>query len=281
MPRQPTRPPPGPSGSATVLVRLHQRRRPAINAVRDELMRRGLPARRAVRYARELQAHWEDLRDELLGNGAPEPAAEAGADQRLGAPRELVAAAVMEHRRERFSARHPVVGFVLVPFGLVPLLPVCLVILVLLPLSLIFGRVDYGDDREDAAAPPPAMTSQETRSVLNVIVPIYVAWYAWAYCVPAGLAVLVHGRARRRTLSPGWAWAASAAVAVSAGMQRIELQWLAKEPRPVTFRFAYGGWPDASILVVVLSVTALAALAVSRSTGPSASPSAGPLAAGR
>ena len=235
--------------------RAHERRRPAVNAVRDELIRRGLPARQAVRFARELQAHREDLRDGLLAGGAEPDAADAQADERLGTVKELVAAAVHAHRRERFGGRHPVFAYVLAPFTLAPAALIAFVLLVVLPLALLFG--EQADD-DDSAQPLPPVSAQEQRRDWNVMFAAYGFWHAWAYAVPAGLAVVCHRRALRATLSARWAWAASAAVAVGAGFQRVHLLWV-PDARPAQLRLGFGGWPEPSIVAAVLTSAALAA----------------------
>src|SRR4030095_10033024 len=134
-------------------------RPPAINAVRDDLIRRGLPARQAVRYARELQAHRADLRDELLASATAPDAADAQADGRLGTVKELVAAAVHAHRRERFGGRHPVFAYVLTPSPLAPSALIACVLLVVWPLALLFG--EPADD--DPAQPSPPVSAREQR----------------------------------------------------------------------------------------------------------------------
>jgi hypothetical protein len=246
--------------------RAHERRRPAINAVRDELIRRGLAARRAVRYARELQAHREDLRDELLATGAGPDAADARADERLGTVKELVAAAVHAHRRESFAGRHPVFAYVLAPFALAPAALIAFVLLVVLPMALLLG--EPADD-DDSAQPLPPVSAQEQRRDWNVMFGAYVFWHTWAYVVPAGLAAVCHRRARRATLSARWAWAASAAVAVGAGFQRVQLLWV-PDARPAQFRLGFGGWPEPSIVAAVLAGAALAAWLIRRSASPPA-----------
>ena len=101
---------------------------------------------------------------------------------------------------------------------------------------------------------------------MNVMLSVFVLSQAWSYAVPAGLAVVCHRRARRRTLSPCWAWAASAAVALGASLQKVSLRWLPGE-RPINFSISYGGWPEPSIVAVVLASAALAAWVIHRRSG--------------
>jgi hypothetical protein len=182
-----------------------------VTVVRDRLLARGVPARRAVRYARDLQAHWEDVRDELLATDASRADAEAEADRRLGSAGELVAAAVRAHRADSFAGRHPLLCLVLVPFVLVPLLPVLVTAAVVLPMSSSSADDDRG---AQTVAPSSAAHTREAAEVARV----YAAACAATYLLPAALAVAVTGLARRRTLSSRWACAACAAVALSAGL---------------------------------------------------------------
>jgi hypothetical protein len=235
-------------------VRHHERRRPQVNAIRDDLIRRGLPARRAVRYARELQAHWEDLRDERLAVGVVLQEAQRQADERLGPTKALVSEAVKHHRRETFGGRHPVLCYLLAPLALAPFVLMAFLLLVILPLSMVFSEpVEDGD-----ADRPPPLTAQQEHRAWNVMLSVYVFSHAWSYVVPAGLAVVCHRRARRKMLSPYWAWPASAAVAVGASLQKVNLGWVPGE-RPVNFSISYGGWPEPSIVAVALASAALAA----------------------
>jgi hypothetical protein len=231
------------------------RRRRTVNVVRDRLLARGLPARRAVRYARELQAHWEDVRDELLAAGRPRADAEAEADRRLGGAGELVAAAVRAHRADSFAGRHPLLCLVLVPFVLVPLLPVLVTAAVVLPLS----SSSADDGGAGTVGGPPLVHNREAAEVARV----YAAACAATYLLPAALAVAVTRLARRRTLSSRWACAACAAVALSAGLQSVRL-WTARGERPTHLAVNYGLPPDPGRLCFVAAAAAGSAWLVRR-----------------
>jgi hypothetical protein len=122
---------------------------------------------------------------------------------------------------------------------------------------------------DDSAQPPPPLTAQQEQRAWRQMMTVYVFAHAWDYVVPAGLAVVCHRRARRRTLSGGWAWAAAAAVAVGGGLQRVNLGWSPGD-RPAMLSLGYGRWPEPSVVAVVLGAAALAAWVMRRSTKSSA-----------
>src|SRR5215212_5391830 len=94
--------------------------------VDDELARRGVPARFRRRLLAELRDHADDLTD---GEGLTMTDEERNA--RLGEPAALAARAAEEYRRARWTSRHP-----LLVFGLLPL-PATL--LVFAATVLLFG----------------------------------------------------------------------------------------------------------------------------------------------
>ena len=236
-----------------------ERRRPLVAAVRDRLVRRGLAPHVAVRYARQLQAHWEDVRDELLASGTPCSGAEAEADRRLGTADELVAAAVRVHRAESFGGRHPVLAFALLPFLLVPLLPVLVTLVVVLPFS------KPAEDGADAAA--VAVDALASKADVRDILRAYWSLRAMTIALPAAAAAYFYRCARRRTLSVGWAWAAAAAVALSGALQDVRLA-LPRGNGRLSLLVGYGGWPDPGPLCVAIAAAGVVAWLTRRRRDP-------------
>ena len=99
--------------------------------VDDALARRGVPARSRRRLLAELRDHADDLTE---GEGLS--MTDQTMNERLGDPAALAAAAAEEYRRARWTSRHP-----LVVFGLLPL-PATL--LVFAATVLVLGLAAYG-----------------------------------------------------------------------------------------------------------------------------------------
>lgn len=103
---------------------------PWIKRVEDELSRQGVPARYRRRLLAELRDHVEDLTDEGMLMQT-----EDVLNARLGDPEMLAAKAAEEFRRTRWTSRHP-----LLVFGLLPL-PVTLFVFV--TTLVLFGLAAY------------------------------------------------------------------------------------------------------------------------------------------
>jgi hypothetical protein len=103
---------------------------PWTERVEFELSRRGVPARYRRRLLAELRDHAEDLKEGMM------MPTEDVLNARLGDAETLAAQAAEEYRQSRWTSRHP-----LLVFGLLPL-PVTL--LVVIATLVLFGLVAYG-----------------------------------------------------------------------------------------------------------------------------------------
>lgn len=169
---------------------------PWIERVEDALSRRGVPARYRRRLLAELRDHAEDLTEE----GMLMPT-EDNLNARLGDPEMLAAQAAEEYRRTRWTSRHPLLVFGLLPLPvtLLATLLVAIATLVLFELAaygigwLVAGDVDH--------LPRPA-----------VVALAYSA--AWGVrFVPFVLLVVLFSRLYLRSQVSRW-WLATAAVQV-------------------------------------------------------------------
>jgi hypothetical protein len=157
---------------------------------------------------------------------------------------------VKVHRSETFGGRHPVLSFVLLPFVLVPLLPIVVTLLVLAPFSQ-----PWSDDAEQTMVAAGSFPSEaDVRDMLRA----YWSLQGWTAVVPAAVAVYFYRRARRRTLSLPWAWLAAAAAALSGALQHVRLG-LPRDDRGLSLMVQYGGWPSLGPLGLAIAATALAA----------------------
>jgi hypothetical protein len=165
--------------------------------VGDELVRRGVPARFRRRLLAELRDHADDLKDEEDLTMTDEVL-----NERLGAPAALAAGAAEEYRRARWTSRHP-----LVVFGLLPL-PATLLVFAATVFALalavyVVGWVTAGDVSD---LPRPALV-------------VLTSAMAWAVrFLPFGVLALLFTRLYVRSrVSRWWLVTAAAQVLVVAG----------------------------------------------------------------
>lgn len=117
-------------------------RRQWAERVDDELARRGVPARFRHRLLAELRDHAEDLKD-----GENLMMTDEVLNDRLGEPAALAAGAAEEYRRARWTSRHPLLAFGLLPLPATLLVFAATVLLLGLALSAIgWVAAGGGDD---------------------------------------------------------------------------------------------------------------------------------------
>ncbi len=95
-----------------------------LEELRHELARRKLPRRYVKRLVVELSDHITDFTEDSMSTDAQDlhnPNLQSIVN-RLGRPSQVAETAVAEYRRQRFSARHPLMAFVALPILLLPLL---------------------------------------------------------------------------------------------------------------------------------------------------------------
>jgi len=90
-----------------------------LDELRAELARNKLPPFYVERLVSELSDHVTDFMEDRMSTDAKDL---HGVFQRLGAPGQVAASAASEFRKQRFSRRHPVLMFVVLPIVALPLL---------------------------------------------------------------------------------------------------------------------------------------------------------------
>jgi hypothetical protein len=176
-----------------------------LSQLRNELEQRKLPGEYTARLVAELSDHLVDLLEDPMSTDAKDL---HGVFQRLGEPGRVAARAAQEYRRARFSRRHPVVTFVVLPILALPFFWVGCVMAMLAVVKLLgleTGKVDTGSavwQWADACVP---------YVVLGLLV------------VPVALAAAFFSRlAIAAGVSWKWTFAACAVVAVLGGMAMTE-----------------------------------------------------------
>lgn len=113
-----------------------------LRELRTELVRRKLPPAYVERFVLELSDHLTDLMEDRMSTDAKDL---HGVFDRLGQPDQVALSAATEYRRARFSRRHPLLMFVVLPIFSLPVLWVGYVALMLAAakfLGLETGKVD-------------------------------------------------------------------------------------------------------------------------------------------
>ena len=107
--------------------------------LRNEFVRQKLPPLYVERLVAELSDHLNDFMEDQMSMDATDL---YDAVRPLGLPSEIAARAAAEYRGRRFSGRHPVVAFVLLPIVSLPLLwaaAFCSLLILLLALGIESG----------------------------------------------------------------------------------------------------------------------------------------------
>ncbi|MEX2318062.1 MAG: hypothetical protein WD669_12970 [Pirellulales bacterium] len=113
-----------------------------LKQLRAELAKRRLPPAYVERFVGELSDHLSESLEDRMSMDAQDL---HGVFERLGAPGQVASAAAQEYRKARFSRRHPVLMFVVLPILALPVLwfgyVVCMLIAAKM-LGLETGKVD-------------------------------------------------------------------------------------------------------------------------------------------
>jgi hypothetical protein len=170
------------------------------------LEQRKLPSEYVARLVTELSDHLVDFLEDPMSTDAKDL---HGVFQRLGEPAHVAARAAREHRQARFSRRHPVVMFVVLPILALPVLwfaSLFAVVMLLSFLDLQWGSPAIGGpiwQRASACLP-------------FVVVAILV--------LPASLtAAFFCAKARKAMVDWRWTLAACTLLAVISGLAAIEV----------------------------------------------------------
>jgi hypothetical protein len=227
-----------------------------LEELRAELERRRLPPPYVERLASELSDHLTDFLEDRMSTDAKDLRGVIG---RLGSPSRVASAAAAEYRRGRFSARHPVVTFLVMPVVSLPVLWIACIAGIVATLKLL--GLESGS---------PASTGP-------------VAEWAWAlvpYLVvglllmPAALSAVFFCRlANKAALSWKWSMATCALLAVFGGLAALRIVL----PRgslqgQIAFGFSLNTHPSASQILQFLLPLTIGGLAAWRRGSSSLAP---------
>ena len=192
-----------------------------------ELRRKGLPASYIARYINELRERIIDLKEERARTMSKEALNDAEIVARIGSPDTLADAASLEFTRRSFSGRHPIFTFLVVP------MPLAIVAWVA-TFAVIFGCGAGAMKLDEWLGAAPMADDTFSWPVLAILVTIF-----WLGVIgpPAALTMCLCRLARRNGLSWRWALAASAIVALTAGMFQAVLEPGAAGHGRLTFGF--------------------------------------------
>ena len=166
-----------------------------IEPLRRRLVELGCPMAQVRRLVREVADHREDLKQAALSEGLSEADAEARANAQLGDPLALAEQMMAALRRSSWWGRHSVIGFLVLPFLMAPVL--WLLLFRSLELSLGFA-LGYGWDSKRL----PGL--QNVAAVHHLTIAV-----VCAHCVAIALVTLFFCRLARRAAA-GFKWTATA-----------------------------------------------------------------------
>jgi hypothetical protein len=221
-----------------------------LNELRAELARRKLPPLYVERFVLELSDHFSDCMEGRMSTDAKDL---HGVFQRLGSPGQVASSAAQEYRRAKFSRRHPVLMFVLMPVLSLPLLW-CMSIAAVVLMAKLLG-IESGNATTGAAW--RAVDAAVPHLVVGLmVVPVAVA--AAFFCRVAG----------RAGVSWRWSLAACCLIAVlgSAAMTHFVLPTETTKGT-LTFGFRLALKPTASQALQFLAPMAICGWAMWRQVG--------------
>lgn len=193
-----------------------------LSQLRAELVRHKLPPFYVERFVGELSDHVSDFLEDRMSTDARDL---HGVFERLGAPGQVADAAAKEYRKARFSRRHPVLSFVVLPILSLPLLWVAYAMCMLLAaksLGLEGRNVDTGTTVWQWA---------------NACAPFFVVGMV---LVPVGLATAFFCRlARKAGVSLKWTMSACFVLALLGGLASSQFL-LPTETRQGMLKFGFG-----------------------------------------
>jgi hypothetical protein len=175
-----------------------------LESLRDEFARRKLPPHETERMMLELTDHFHDFMEDHMSKDANNRKQfdQVRMEQALGSPSEIATAASKQFRRRRFSGRHPLLVFAVLPVVSLPLLSFGLMFLVGWLLSLLVPESALLDNGVE-----PTWHLPLARAVICGLV-----------ILPAiGLAALLCRAARKATLDWKWPLTACLLLALVAG----------------------------------------------------------------
>jgi len=201
-----------------------------LRELRAELARRKLPPLYPRRLVEELSDHPTDSVENRMSTDAKDL---HGVFERLDQPQALASRAAIEFRKQRFSRRHPILMFVVLPILALPLLwfsSLAIIVMLIAALGLETGS--------------PAIGGTVWR-VANACLPFVVVGLL---IVPVTLAATFFCRlARRATLSWKWTLSACLLLAMISGLAAIDVMLPeAKSQGHIMFGLSLSQYPTAS-----------------------------------
>jgi hypothetical protein len=227
-----------------------------LEELRAELDRRKLPPFYVERLAGELSDHLTDFLEDRMSTDAKDLRGVMG---RLGAPSHVASAAAAEYRRGRFSARHPVVTFLVMPLVSLPVLWTACIAAIVATLKLL--GLESGS---------PASTGPLAEWA-GAVMPYLVVGLL---LVPAALSAAFFCRlANKAALSWKWSMATCLLLAVFGGLVALRIVL----PRgsmqgQIAFGFSLNAHPSASQILQFLLPLVIGGLATWRRRGTNRPP---------
>jgi len=216
--------------------------------LRTELVRRKLPPLYVERMVLELSDHLSNLLEDRMSTDAKDL---HGVFQRLGSPGQVAASAAQEYRKARFSQRHPVLMFVVLPVLSLPVLwfaSLTCIVLLMGVLGIESGKVDTG-----------GMVWRFANACLPYTVLALLV-------LPAAASAAFFARlASRAQVNWKWLAAASLMIAVLGGLAAIDIMLPTMHERGrLMFGFSLSKHPSASQLLQFLLPLAICGWAIWR-----------------
>jgi hypothetical protein len=193
---------------------------PWLEALREDLLRQGLPTEYIVRFIQELDDHIEDLfleQEDIVHTDVErtKPDLIEELEQRLGTREELADRAAAEYRKATFSGRHPILMFLFAP---IPALIICwalfLALTFLAPegLSFVLGY-GLGLIHKPAVEWPPAfLWTVQHLHVLSAYIPSMLVILLWCRLF------------RRSGQARCWGFASCLLIALIAGLYFTQME---------------------------------------------------------
>lgn len=174
--------------------------RPWLEHLRHELARQNLPPLYVERLVEELSDHLTDFMEDRMSTDAKDLRSVA---DRLGAVRDIAAAAHSEFRKTTFWGRHPLVSFVLLPILALPVVWAASFVVVLLAAKLL--------GFESGGNPSQALAECVEWAMPGVV-------FASLFAPVVAVAALVCRLGQRAGVNWKWTVSACSIVAVIGGM---------------------------------------------------------------
>jgi hypothetical protein len=222
-----------------------------LHELRAELARRKLPPLYVERFVLEMSDHFSDCMEDRMSTDAKDL---HGVFQRLGTPGDVARSAAHEFRQARFSRRHPVLMFVVLPVLLVPVLWMASIMAVVMLLELL--GIESGK----------VVSSSTTWQIVDACLPYAVLALL---LIPAAMSATFFAYlAKRAEVHWKWLGLACLLVAMLGGLAALDVMLpTANDQGRLAFGFSLSKHPSASQLLQFLLPLAIGGWAVWRQMG--------------